>query len=330
MVRPKVLLTRHWPEAVERHLMERYDVTLNRHDTPLTSAALCDAMRSYDALCPTVTDTISAEMLETPDARVRIIGNYGVGTNHINLEAARRAGIIVTNTPDVLTDATADLAILLILMSTRRAGEGERELRAHRWTGWRPTHLPGQGLSGKTLGLIGFGRIAQAAARRAHHGFGMRIAYHSRRRAASPIETETQAHYVESIDELVAQCDVLSLHCPGGPETYHLIDQQRLALMKNTAVLVNTARGSVVDEEALAAALADGTIAAAGLDVYEREPEVNPKLMTMENVVLLPHLGSATVETRIAMGMRVAHNLERFFAGDVPPDKVHPPSRRES
>lgn len=322
MVRRKVLLTRHWPAAVERHLLERYDVTLNEHDTPLTSAALCDAMRNYDALCPTVTDTISPEILETPDARVRIVSNYGVGTNHINLKAARRAGIIVTNTPDVLTDATADLAILLILMSTRRAGEGERELRAHRWTGWRPTHLPGQGLSGKTLGLIGFGRIAQATARRAHHGFGMRIAYHSRRRTAAQIEIETAARYVESMDALVAQCDVLSLHCPGGPETYHLIDKQRLALMKNTAVLVNTARGSVIDEAALAAALADGTIAAAGLDVYEHEPQVNPKLMTMENVVLLPHLGSATVETRVAMGMRVAENLERFFAGDAPADKV--------
>jgi lactate dehydrogenase-like 2-hydroxyacid dehydrogenase len=327
MVRPKILLTRHWPAAVERHLLERYDVTLNERDIPLTSNALCDAMRNHDALCPTVTDTINAEILETPGARVRIIGNYGVGINHIDIEAAQRTDIIVTNTPDVLTDATADLAILLILMSTRRAGEGERELRAHRWTGWRPTHLPGQGLSGKTLGLVGFGRIAQAAARRAHRGFGMQIAYHSRRRATTQVENETQARYVESVDALVAQCDVLSLHCPGGPETYHLIDQRRLALMKRTAVLVNTARGSVIDEAALAEALDNGTIAAAGLDVYEREPEVNAKLMTMENVVLLPHLGSATVETRIAMGMRVAANLERFFAGDAPPDKVNSSAR---
>lgn len=318
MARPKVLLTRRWPDAVERHLMERYDVTLNTADLPLSNTALREAMRTQDALCPTVTDSIGADILTAGDAAVRIIGNYGVGINHIDVAAARRAGIVVTNTPDVLTDSTADLAILLMLMATRRAGEGERELRSHRWQGWRPTHLPGQSLSGKTLGLIGFGRIGQATAHRAR-AFGLRIAYHGRRRA--PVEIEGAAR-VDSVDELVAQSDVVSLHCPGGPQTHHLIDARRLGLMKNTAVLVNTARGSVVDETALADALADGRIAAAGLDVYEREPEVNPKLLTLENVVLLPHLGSGTIETRIAMGMRVAQNLERFFAGATPPDKV--------
>lgn len=321
MAKPKILLTRRWPEAVERHLTERYDVTLNTTDTPLTSDCLRKAMRTQDALCPTVTDSIGPEIMQAGDTTVRIIGNYGVGTNHIDIDAARRSGITVTNTPDVLTDTTADLAILLMLMATRRAGEGERELRSHRWTGWRPTHLPGQSLGGKTLGLVGFGRIGQATARRAR-AFGLQIAYYNRQRAAAHIETELEAGYVDSVDELLALSDVLSLHCPGGAQTHHLIDRRRLALMKRTAVLVNTARGSVIDEAALAEALSSGTIAAAGLDVYEREPEVHAKLPTLENVVLLPHLGSATVETRIAMGMRVAQNLDRFFAGDAPPDKV--------
>ena len=318
MARPKVLLTRRWPEAVERHLMERYEVTLNTADVPLSNPQLRDAMRTQDALCPTVTDSIGADLFTASDATVRIVGNYGAGTNHIDISSAQRAGIVVTNTPDVLTDATADLAILLMLMATRRAGEGERELRSHRWTGWRPTHLPGQSLSGKTLGLIGFGRIGQATAYRAR-ALGLRIAYYGRRPAT---ENSLEAVYVGSVDDLVAQSDVVSLHCPGGPQTHHLIDARRLGLMKKTAVLINTARGSVIDEAALADALTQGTIAAAGLDVYEREPQVNAKLLTLENVVLLPHLGSATAETRIAMGMRVARNLDRFFEGVTPPDKV--------
>lgn len=322
MHRPRILITRRWPETVERHLAERYDVTLNEADVPLTAEALRSAMRSYEAICPTVSDVIGADIVETPGATVRILGNYGVGTNHIDIAAARRAGIVVTNTPDVLTDATADLAILLMLMATRRAGEGERELRAHRWTGWRPTHMLGQSLSGRMLGLVGFGRIAQATARRAKHGFGMTIAYYSRRRVAPEIERELGAQYLDSLDALAAHCDVLSLHCPGGAETHHLVNRERLAAMKRTAVLVNTARGSVVDEAALAEALKSGRIAAAGLDVYEREPQVHPQLLTAENVVLLPHLGSATAETRIAMGMRVAQNLDRHFAGKGELDRV--------
>jgi lactate dehydrogenase-like 2-hydroxyacid dehydrogenase len=322
MARPKILLTRRWPAAVERHLSERYDVTLNERDAPLAKQQLCAAMQRYDALCPTVVDVVDAEILTTANATVRMLGNYGVGTNHIDIAAARRAGIAVSNTPDVLTDATADLAITLMLMATRRAGQGERELRAGRWTGWRPTHLPGQSLSGKTLGLVGFGRIAQATARRAQRGFSMQIAYYSRNRVAHAIEAETQALYFDSLDALVEQCDVLSLHCPGGAQTHHLIDRQRLARMKSTAVLVNTARGSVVDEAALAEILGSGRIAAAGLDVYEREPAVDAQLLRLENVVLLPHLGSATAETRIAMGMRVATNLDRFFAGEPLLDPV--------
>lgn len=320
--RPKILLTRRWTEEAERYLTERYDVTLNEQDVPMDAAALTQAMREYDAICPTVTDSISAAVLGTPGARVRLIGNFGVGYNHIDVAAARRAGITVTNTPDVLTDATADLAILLMLMATRRAGEGERELRAGRWTGWRPTHLMGQSVAGKTLGIVGFGRIAQATAHRAHHGFGMRIAYYGRRRAPQEIESACNACHVADLDALVAESDVLTLHCPGGAETHHLINRARLARMKPTAVLINTARGTVVDEAALAEALAAHRIAAAGLDVYEREPAVHPGLVQLENAVLLPHLGSATQETRTAMGLRVARNVDLFFAGQPVQDRV--------
>ena len=320
--RPKLLITRRWTEEAERYLCERYDVTLNERDVPLDAAALSQAMRDYDAILPTVTDGINAAVLGTPGARVKLIGNFGVGFNHIDVEAARKAGITVTNTPDVLTDATADLAILLMLMATRRAGEGERELREGRWSGWRPTHMMGQSIVGKTLGIIGFGRIAQATAHRAHHGFGMQIAYYGRRRAPAEVEAACKARYVGDLDALVAESDVLSLHCPGGAETHHLINAARLAKMKPSAVLVNTARGTVVDEAALAEALSAGRIASAGLDVYEREPVVNAALLKLDNVVLLPHLGSATRETRTAMGLRVARNVDLFFAGQPVQDRV--------
>lgn len=321
-IRPRIILTRRWPDAVERRLCERYDVRINEQDIPMSAEQLREAIRSCDALCPTVSDVIDRSIIEAPGAAARIIGNYGVGTNHIDLDAAQRAGMAVTNTPDVLTDATADLAILLMLMATRRAGEGERELRAGRWSGWRPTHLLGLGLQGKRLGLIGFGRIAQATAMRARAAFGMRIAYYSRRAAPPEVEAALGAEYFPALKDLVAASDVISLHCPGVPETHHLINADMLARMKPDAVLVNTARGTVVDEAALAKALAEGRIAAAGLDVYEQEPKVHPALLALENVVLLPHLGSATRETRVAMGMRVADNLDRFFAGEAPTDRV--------
>jgi lactate dehydrogenase-like 2-hydroxyacid dehydrogenase len=320
--RPRILLTRRWTEEVEQYLSERFDATLNHGDVPLDAVALRAAMRDYDAICPTVTDCIDENVLSAPDRRVQLIGNFGVGYNHIDVEAAKRAGIRVSNTPDVLTDATAELAILLLLMTTRRAGEGERELRAGRWTGWRPTHMMGQSLKDKTLGLIGFGRIAQATARKAHLAFGMRIAYNGRRRVSAEIEKETAAQFIDSVDELVATCDVVSLHCPAGPATFHLINAERLRLMQRHAVLINTARGPVVDEAALVEALAARRIAAAGLDVYEEEPRVHPGLLALENVVLLPHLGSATIETRTAMGMRVAQNLEAYFAGKPLRDPV--------
>jgi lactate dehydrogenase-like 2-hydroxyacid dehydrogenase len=322
MPRPRLLVTRRLAPAVEAHFSAHFNVTLNPGDAPLSREALVQAMTDYDAICPTITDRFDSDLLATPNASVQIIANFGVGVDHIDLDAARHAGIIVTNTPDVLTEATAELAILLMLMAARRAGEGERVLRSGRWTGWGPTDRVGQSLVGKTLGLVGFGRIAQATAEIAGRGFGMNILYYSRTRQRGEVETRTRARHVESLEALAAEADVISLHTPGGDETRHLIDARILARMKSTAILVNTARGSVVNEAALADALVAGRIAAAGLDVYEQEPRVHPGLLALENAVLLPHLGSATIETRVAMGLRAAANLDAFFAGHAPPDRL--------
>ncbi len=323
MARPKILLTRRWPEAVERRLAEHYEAIFNTADRQMDAQELGQAFRDHDALCPTVSDVIDAELLEQArGGRARILGNYGVGVNHIDLKAAADLGLVVTNTPGVLTDATAELAMTLVLMAARRAGEGERELRSGGWTGWRPTHNVGTQVTGAVLGLIGFGRIAQAMARMAHRGFGMTILYNSRRRAPPDVEAETGAVFHPQVDTLLAEADFVSLHCPGGPETFHLIDERRLGLMKPAAFLINTARGPVVDEAALARALQSGRIAGAGLDVYEAEPKVTPELMRLDNVVLLPHLGSATQQSRTAMGMKVADNLDAFFDGRDPPDRV--------
>ena len=323
MARPKILLTRRWPQAVERRLEARYETTLNSDDQPMSPGELGQALQDHDALCPTVSDAIDAGVLEQArDGQAKIIGNYGVGVNHIDLKAAEALGLVVTNTPGVLTDATAELAMTLILMAARRAGEGERELRSGGWTGWRPTHNVGTQVTGASLGLIGFGRIAQAVARMAHRGFGMRILYNSRRRAAPEVEAETGAVFHAEVDTLLAEADFVSLHCPGGPDTFHLIDERRLGLMKPTAFLINTARGPVIDEAALARALGSGRIAGAGLDVYEAEPKVEPALLELDNAVLLPHLGSATSQSRTAMGMKVADNLDAFFDGRDPPDRV--------
>lgn len=322
MIRPRILLTRRWPYAVERHLNERYDLVVDADDRPLRQDELRDAMFAFDAICPTVSDRIDAEVIGAGGARVRLIGNYGVGVNHIDLPAAARAGILVTNTPDVLTDTTADLALMLMLMAARRAGEGERELRAGLWSGWRPTHLLGCDLTGKTLGLIGFGRIAQATARRAHAGFGMRILYFSRSAASPEKEAMTAASRCDTLEQLLKESDIVSLHAPGGAATHHLINAASIAQMKSGVILINTARGTLIDEQALASALQAGTIRAAGLDVYEEEPAVDSALLALENVVLLPHLGSATEETRVAMGRRVARNLDAFFDGLPPPDRA--------
>jgi lactate dehydrogenase-like 2-hydroxyacid dehydrogenase len=319
MTRPKILLTRRWPTEVEAHLAERYDLTLRDPDAPMGQAELQQAMRTQDALCPTVTDSIDAGIIGVDGRRVRFIGNFGVGHAHIDLAACRAAGIAVSNTPDILTDATANIAITLMLMASRRAGEGERLLRAGRWEGWAPTQLIGTDLQGRLLGIIGFGRIGRAVAAKAQAAFGMRIGYHARRAPADP---PAGADYFAELDALIAAADVLSIHVPGGADTHRLLDRRRLGLLKPGAILINTARGTIVDEAALAEALRGGAIAAAGLDVYEREPAVAPDLLSLENAVLLPHLGSATRDTRIAMGMRVARNLDAYFAGQDPPDAI--------
>jgi lactate dehydrogenase-like 2-hydroxyacid dehydrogenase len=312
--RPRLYVTRRLPEAVEARLAARFETVFNCDDEPRDRAALEAAMREHDAICPTITDRFDADLLAIAGRRVRILANFGAGAEHIDLPAAAAHGIAVTNTPDALTDATADIAILLMLMAARRAGEGERELRGGRWTGWRPTHMMGQALAGKTLGLVGYGRIAQATGRRAE-AFGLRVIHHSRQPSGEP-------DHVASLAVLAEQVDILSLHVPGGAETRHLVDARLIARMKPSAILINTARGPVVDEAALAEALRDGRIAAAGLDVYEHEPAVHPDLLACENAVLLPHLGSATIETRSAMGMQAADNLEAFFDGREPPNRV--------
>jgi lactate dehydrogenase-like 2-hydroxyacid dehydrogenase len=317
----KLLITRRWPGVVEAELQRRYDVTTNPEDEPLSATQLRDAMARFDVLCPSVCDSIDAEVLSAPNARVRLIANFGAGVDHIDLAAAEAGGVQVSNTPDVLTDSTADLAILLMMMTSRRASEGERELREGRWSGWRPTHLVGQSLAGKTLGLVGFGRIGQATAARAVK-LGMAIAYHSRRRAAPEIEAQTDARYLASLDALAREADVLSLHCQGGAETRHLVDRAFLQHMKPTAILINTARGSIVNEADLAESLAAGTLWGAGLDVFEHEPAITEALLDLPNVVLLPHLGSAVAETRIAMGLRVAANIGRFVAAEPLLDRV--------
>jgi len=321
MNRLRILVTRRWPETVQQALAERFEIVLNESDAPLGQEALATAMGEFDVLCPTVSDRIDAAVFEGGD-RVRLIANYGVGFDHIDVAAARARGIAVTNTPGVLTDATADIALTLILMAARRAGEGERELRSGKWSGWRPTHLVGSALRDKVLGLVGFGRIGQATARRTRHGFGMRIGYYARRPAADGSAEELEARFYPDLGELLAQSDFVSLHIPGGGETANLMDAEAIARMKPGSYLINTARGGVVDHEALADALRSGHLAGAGLDVYPREPQVPPALLELENVVLLPHLGSADAETRTAMGLRALANIEAFAAGAPLPDQV--------
>ena len=318
--KPSVLVTRRLPVLVESALRSRFGVVQDPEDRPLTERELRDGLRAHDALLCTVTDPLIARCFAGGGVRARIVANFGVGVNHIALDAARAAGVTVTNTPDVLTDDTADLAILLMLSVLRRSGEGERELRDGRWTGWRPTHLLGRRMTGRTLGIVGYGRIGQAVARRARAAFGMPVVVWTR--TPSSAAADAGVRFAGSLDELLPAVDVLSLHCPATVETRHLIGAAQLARMRPDAILVNTARGDIVDELALVDALRERRIAGAGLDVYEQEPVVHPGLLAREDVVLLPHLGSATVETREAMGMRALANLEAFFAGAAPPDRV--------
>lgn len=322
MRKAKIIVTRRWHEGVEAKLCELFDTQLNRDDHPMSVADLQDALQTADAVLPTVSDRIDAKVLGAGSIRAKILASNGVGFNHIDLEAAKAVGLTVTNTPEVLTDCTADLAMTLLLSIARRAGEGERHVRSKQWTGWRPTHMMGTSVTGKTLGLIGMGRIARAVASRAAHGFAMKIIFHDPYPPREQDIAGLNAQQCSSAQEVFAQADFVSLHCPGGPETYHLIGADAFAEMQPGAFLINSARGDVIDEAALVDALRSGQIAGAELDVFEREPQITEALLGMENVVLLPHLGSATRETRYAMGMRVIENIQAFFNGEPPRDKL--------
>ena len=325
MALPKVVVTRKLPPAIESAIASTFDAKLNVNDVAMSPAQLVDAMKHADAILCTVTDRIGPEYFDVSGRRVRIVANFGVGVNHINREAAKQAGVVVTNTPDVVTDDTADIALGLIIMTLRRMGEGERHIRTGAWSGWRPTHLVGQSARGKTLGVVGYGRIGRAVANRAAQALGMKIIWYAPRDPA-PYDADTagpvDARRVDSLETLLRESDVVTLHCPSTPETHHLINTERLMMMKPTAVLINTARGDVVDEYALAQALRDRVIYGAGLDVYEFEPAVISDLRELECAVLLPHLGSNGIETRLAMGTMALANLEAFFAGNEPPNRV--------
>ncbi len=308
------------PERVLEAARAQFDVEMREDTTPMKPGQMRGALALYDGILPTLGDMFSAEVFEDAGGcRCRILGNFGVGYNHIDVDAARRVGIAVTNTPGAVTDATADIALTLILMSARRAGEGERMVRAGQWPGWNPTQMLGLHVTGKTVGIVGMGRIGQAIAQRCHHGFGMKVVYYNR----SPKPVEIDAQQLDTLAEVAAQSDVVVAAVPGGSETRHLVDAEVLAAMKPTAHLVNISRGDVVDEAALIAALQAGRIAGAGLDVYEHEPTVPDSLTAMENVVLLPHLGTAALEVREAMGLKAVENLRAFFAGETPPDQVN-------
>ena len=318
-----VIVTRRWPSIVEEELRQMCDdVRLNEKDRPMSRQELQDALRSAQCVLPTVTDPMDAETLGADGIQCKFLGNFGVGFNHIDLDAAKKAGILVTNTPEVLTDCTADIAMILMLTVARRIGEGERHVRSRSWTGWRPTHMLGTQVTGKTLGLVGFGRIACAVARRAHFGFGMKILFHDPFDPPAQAVREVSATSYPTLEKMIPDADFLSLHCPGGDKTWHLMNRERIGLMKPGAFLINSARGDVIDNKALIEALKNKTIAGAGLDVFEGEPNLDPGFLELENAVLLPHLGSASQETRVAMGRRVLQNLRAYLAGEELPDRV--------
>ena len=319
--RPVVVVTRKLPEVIETRMMELFDTRLNRDDKPMTPAELIGAVKHVDVLVPTVTDRIDKTVIDNAGARLRLIASFGTGVDHIDLAAARDRGITVTNTPGVLTEDTADMTMALILAVTRRLAEGERLVRARKWTGWSPTSMLGHRLWGKRLGIVGMGRIGTAVARRAK-GFGLSIHYHNRRRGHAELEQRLDATYWESLDQMLAHMDIVSINCPHTPATYHLLSSRRLKLMPRHAYIVNTSRGEVIDESALAQMLAADEIAGAGLDVFERPPAIHPKLLQLDNVVLLPHMGSATIEGRIEMGEKVMINIKTFTDGHNPPNRV--------
>jgi glyoxylate reductase len=319
--KPLVVVTRKLPDVIETRMMELFNARLNVTDEPMSKAQLVEAMKTADVLVPTVTDRIDASMLAQAGPQLKLIANFGTGVDHIDLATARERNIVVTNTPDVLTEDTADMTMALILAAPRRIVEGEQLVRAGRWRGWGPTTMLGRRIWGKRLGIIGMGRIGQAVARRAK-GFGLSIHYHNRKPVHSEIEDELEATYWESLDQMLARMDIISVNCPHTPATYHLLSARRLKLMQHHAYIVNTARGEIVDENALTRMLSNGELAGAGLDVFEHEPAVNPKLIELDNVVLLPHMGSATIEGRVDMGEKVLINIKTFTDGHTPPDRV--------
>ncbi len=321
--RLSVVVTRRLPEAVETRMSELFDVELRDEDTPMSKTDLVAAMKRADVLVPTITDTIDAGMIAQAGDKLKLIASFGAGIDHVDVATARQRGILVSNTPDVVTDDTADMAIALILAVTRRIPEGLAAMQSGTWEGWAPTAFLGGRVSGRRLGILGMGRIGQAVARRAQ-AFGMQVHYHNRRRLRPEIEEALEATYWESLDQMVSRMDVISINCPHTPSTFHLMNARRLKLMKPTAVIVNTSRGEVIDENALTRMLRAGEIAGAGLDVFERGAEINPRLRELPNVVLLPHMGSATLEGRIEQGEKVLINIKTFDDGHRPPDLVVP------
>ena len=321
--RLSVTVTRRLPDAVETRMRELFDVKLRDDDTPMTSVDLVAAMQTCDVLVPTVTDDINAKVIGQAGDRLKLIASYGAGVDHIDVQTARQRGILVSNTPGVVADDTADMTMALILAVTRRIPEGLVLMQSGDWNGWAPTAMMGGRIAGRRLGILGMGRVGQAVARRAR-AFGMQVHYNNRRRLRPEVEDQLDATWWESLDQMVARMDIISVNCPHTPATFHLMNARRLKLMKKDAVIVNTARGGVIDENALTRMLRSGDIAGAGLDVYENGTDVNPRLRELKNVVLLPHMGSATLEGRIEMGEKVLLNIKTFQDGHRPPDLVVP------
>ncbi|HVI31758.1 D-glycerate dehydrogenase [Phenylobacterium sp.] len=321
--KPKVVVTRKLPDSVETRMRELFDTELNLTDEPLSREALIDAVGRADVLAPTITDRIDAALLEKAGERLKLIANFGAGVDHIDVAAANARGITVTNTPGVLTEDTADLTMALMMTVSRRIVEGANVVQAGGFKGWTPTWMMGRRVNGKRLGIIGMGRIGTAVARRAK-AFGMQVHYHNRKPVSPRIAEELQATYWESLDQMLARMDIITVHSPHTPATYHLLSARRLKLLQPHAIVINTARGEIIDEDSLADMLKSGAIAGAGLDVFEHEPTVNPKLIGMPNIVLLPHLGSATVEARVEMGEKVVINIKTWMDGHRPPDRVLP------
>lgn len=319
--KPRVIVTRRLPDEIEARMMELFDTQLNDKDEPLSRDELAAATTNADVLVPTVTDRIGGDVIGGAGPQLKLIASFGTGVDHIDLQAARERGILVTNTPGVLTEDTADMTMALVLAVSRRLAEGERLVRSGAWRGWAPTSMLGHRIWGKRLGVIGMGRIGQAVARRAR-GFGLSIHYHNRNRLHTNVEEELEATWWESLDQMLAHMDLISIHCPSTPATYHLMSARRLKLVRSHAYIINTSRGHAIDEAALAQLLDAREIAGAGLDVYENEPTIHPKLLTLDNVVLLPHMGSATIEGRLDMGQKVLVNIQTFVDGHTPPDRV--------